>query len=78
MLQRRGGFERVNQTSRDTGYVVHYRQKQGSVCLRGLVKSMIFLRNCGEAARTSSAVTGGSKLKRGLMFLHIASYSFRC
>src|SRR5580692_12457024 len=44
----------------------------------GLLKPVIFLTNCNEAACTSSFVTGGSKLKRGLMFLHIASGTFRC
>jgi hypothetical protein len=43
----------------------------------GLLKPVIFLMNCSEAARTSSGVTGGSKLKSGLMFLHISSYTFR-
>ena len=37
----------------------------------GLLKPVIFRTNCREAARISSAVGGGSKLKRGLMFLHI-------
>jgi hypothetical protein len=27
--------------------------------------------NCSDAARTSSSVVGGSKLKSGLMFRHI-------
>jgi hypothetical protein len=37
----------------------------------GLLKPVIFLTNCNEAARTSSSVTGGSKLKSVLIFLHI-------
>jgi hypothetical protein len=35
------------------------------------LKPLIFLTNCSEAARTSSSVTGGSKLKSVLIFLHI-------
>src|SRR6266851_7762901 len=37
----------------------------------GLLKPLIFLTNWSEAARISSEVTGGSKLKRVLIFLHI-------
>jgi hypothetical protein len=39
----------------------------------GLEKPLIFLTNCSEAARTSSSVTGGSKLNSGLIFLHMIS-----
>jgi hypothetical protein len=46
-------------------------KKAASFTFDGLAKPLIFLTNCSEAARTSSSVTGGSKLKRGLMFLHI-------
>jgi hypothetical protein len=46
-----------------------------SFALDGLVKPVIFLTNCSDAARTSSSVTGGSKLKSVLMFLHIAKIS---
>src|SRR5262249_43524377 len=42
-----------------------------SLALDGLLNPVIFLTNCSEAARTSSSVTGGSKLNRVLMFLHI-------
>ena len=42
-----------------------------SLAFEGLLKPLIFLTNWSEAARISSAVTGGSKLKRVLMFLHI-------
>jgi len=38
-----------------------------------LVKPEIFLTNCNEAARISSSVTGGSKLNRFFMFLHIVT-----
>lgn len=43
----------------------------GSFAFDGLLKPLIFRMNCREAARISSSVTGGSKLKRGLIFLHI-------
>jgi hypothetical protein len=41
-----------------------------SLAFDGLLKPLTFRTNCNEAARVSSAVTGGSKLKRVLMFLH--------
>jgi hypothetical protein len=44
---------------------------EASFAFDGLLKPLIFLTNCSDAARTSSAVTGGSKLKRILIFLHI-------
>jgi hypothetical protein len=42
-----------------------------SFAFDGLVKPLIFLTNCTDAARTSSSVTGGSKLNSGLMFRHM-------
>lgn len=42
-----------------------------SFALDGLLRPLIFLTNWSEAARISSGVTGGSKLKRVLIFLHI-------
>src|SRR6266853_866546 len=42
-----------------------------SFALDGLLKPLIFLTNCSEAARISSGVTGGSKLKSVLIFRHI-------
>jgi hypothetical protein len=42
-----------------------------SFAFDGLLKPLIFLTNWSEAARISSAVTGGSKLNRVLIFLHI-------
>jgi hypothetical protein len=42
-----------------------------SFAFDGLLNPLIFLTNCSEAARISSSVTGGSKLKRVLMFLHM-------
>jgi hypothetical protein len=41
-----------------------------SFAFDGLLNPLIFLTNCSEAARTSPSVTGGSKLKSVLMFLH--------
>src|SRR5690349_21846068 len=43
-----------------------------SLAFDGLLNPLIFLTNCSEAARTSSSVTGGSKLKSVLIFLHMA------
>jgi hypothetical protein len=48
-----------------------------SLAFDGLLNPLIFLTNCSEAFRISSAVTGGSKLNRILMFLHIAITSRR-
>ena len=48
-------------------------RNEASFAFDGFVKPLIFLTNCNEAARTSPGVTGGSKLKRGLMFLHMKS-----
>src|SRR5215467_2785899 len=45
--------------------------KAASLAFDGLLKPVIFRTNCSEAARTSSGVTGGSKLKRFLLFLHM-------
>jgi hypothetical protein len=45
--------------------------KASSFAFDGFVKPLIFLTNCNDAARTSSSVTGGSKLKSGLMFRHM-------
>jgi hypothetical protein len=39
----------------------------------GLAKPLSFRTNCNEAALASSGVTGGSKLKSVLMFLHMGS-----
>lgn len=46
-------------------------RNESSFDLDGLLKPLIFLTNWSEAARISSSVTGGSKLKRVLIFLHI-------
>ncbi|MFZ1887674.1 MAG: hypothetical protein WAU33_06560 [Candidatus Binataceae bacterium] len=45
--------------------------KVASFAFEGLLKPLIFLTNWSDAARISSGVTGGSKLKRILIFLHI-------
>src|SRR5713226_3076379 len=46
-------------------------RNEPSFAFDGLLKPLIFLTNWSEAARTSSSVTGGSKLKRVLIFRHI-------
>jgi hypothetical protein len=45
--------------------------KAASLAFDGLLKPVIFLTNWSEAARISSSVTAGSKLKRVLIFRHI-------
>src|SRR5687767_4552888 len=45
-----------------------------SLAFDGLLKPLTFLTNCNEAARISSSVTGGWKLKSVLMFLHTIVY----
>jgi hypothetical protein len=42
-----------------------------SLAFDGLLKPLIFLTYCSDAARISSSVTGGSKLKSIFMFRHI-------
>jgi hypothetical protein len=44
---------------------------EASFAFAGLLNPVIFRTNWREAARTSSGVTGGSKLKSGLIFLHM-------
>ena len=41
----------------------------------GLLKPLTFRTNCSEAARISASVTGGEKLKRILIFLHMSMLS---
>src|ERR1700677_3616869 len=48
-------------------------KNDASLAFDGLLKPVIFLTNCSDAARISSPLTGGSKLKRVLIFLHIAA-----
>jgi hypothetical protein len=43
-----------------------------SFAFDGLLKPLTFRTNCNEAARISSSVTGGEKLKRIFMFRHIS------
>ena len=49
--------------------------KAASFALEGLLNPLTFLTNCSEAARISSSVTGGAKLKRVLMLRHISDSS---
>src|ERR1700680_3511728 len=51
-------------------------RNEPSFACDGLLNPLIFLTNWSEAARISSGVTGGLKLKRVLMFLHIR-YDFK-
>ena len=46
-------------------------RNSASFAFDGLLNPLIFLTNWSEAARISSEVTGGSKLKSVLIFLHI-------
>lgn len=46
-------------------------EKTASFAFDGLLKPLIFLTNCIDAARISWSVTGGSKLNSVLMFLHM-------
>ena len=47
------------------------RLNASSFVFDGFVKPLILRTNCSDAARTSSSVTGGSKLNNGLMLRHI-------
>src|SRR3954462_9397842 len=47
------------------------RLNAASFAFDGAVKPLSFRTNCSDAARISSSVAGGSKLKRVLMFRHI-------
>lgn len=47
------------------------RLNASSLAFDGLVKPLIFRTNWTDAARTSSPVTGGSKLKSGLILRHM-------
>src|SRR5215471_14374146 len=42
-----------------------------SLAFEGLLNPLTLRTNCSEAARISSSVTGGSKLKSVLIFLHM-------
>src|ERR1019366_2589829 len=50
-------------------------KKAGSLALEGLLMPPILRTNWREAARTSSEVTGGSKLKSILMLRHMGKVS---
>ena len=45
--------------------------KEASLAFDGALNPLIYLTNCSEAARISSGVAGGSKLKSVLIFLHM-------
>src|SRR5207249_2063106 len=48
------------------------RLNAASFAFDGALNPLSFRTNCSEAARISSSVAGGSKLKRVLIFLHIS------
>src|SRR5262249_15577212 len=52
-------------------------KKAASFAFDGLLKPLTFLTNCSAAARISSSVTGGSKLKRVLIFRHTTCLRIR-
>jgi hypothetical protein len=52
-------------------------RKAASFAFDGLLKPVILRTYCSAAARVSSSVTGGSKLKSVLMFLHIDLHPIR-
>ena len=47
------------------------RKNAGSFVIEGLVKPLTLRTNCSEAARISASVTGGSKLNKVFMLLHM-------
>ena len=51
-------------------------KNEASFAFEGFWNPLIFLTNWSAAARTSSSVIGGSKLKSGLIFLHIRFLSY--
>src|SRR5882672_2337225 len=48
------------------------RSNAASFAFEGTLKPLSLRTNCNEASRISTSVAGGSKLKRVLMFLHMA------
>src|SRR5262249_54861762 len=50
---------------------------EASFAFDGLLNPVIFRTNCSDAARTSSSVTGGSKLNNVLIFLHMVTTSHK-
>ena len=72
--RRRVRLERAEKVTGDRCYFVNGSKKCSFVGFDGLLKPLTFLTNCNEAARISSSVTGGWKLKSVLMLLHIIVY----
>jgi hypothetical protein len=60
--RRRAATKAISSTAESNG---------ASFAFDGLVNPLIFLTNCRDASRISSSVTGGSKLNKFLIFLHI-------
>src|SRR5262249_23715326 len=70
----RGGADVVNESTsvRATAATSSTaRVNASSLAFDGFVNPLIFRTNCSDAARTSSSVVGGSKLKSGRMFRHM-------
>ena len=72
VARRRVGDEPAQQLSRRLGRPLDREIERRLVRLRRFVKPLSFRTNWSEAARISSSVTGGSKLKSVLMLRHIA------
>jgi hypothetical protein len=71
ILGRRCRFERMKQASGGGGNLVDCRQEQAFVGLRRLVQAADFSDVLERGGAISCGVTGGSKLKSVLIFLHI-------
>jgi hypothetical protein len=67
----RAGFERMNETRGNGGDIVDGRQECGFICERGLGKAADFSDELERSSANLLRSEGGSKLKSGLMFLHI-------
>ena len=66
--------EQAKKVSGARRYFVNGSEEGNFVGFRWLVEAAHFLKNCNDAARISSFVTGGWKLKSVLMFRHIIVY----
>jgi len=71
ILRRRRRLETTQELRRDLCDLVDSRLEHRVIRFEGVLKPLIFLTNCSDAARISASVTGGSKLNNVLMFRHI-------
>ena len=79
ILRRRLRFEIVEQPPGHVRDLVDRARERFVFAFDGAVKPLSLRTNCNDAARTSSSVAGGSKLKSVLMFLHMAKrHSAEC